>query len=399
MPSSTSSSDRPAGGTHGDVRAGAALVRPGMPGDDPSVADGPVERPLPARPLGVAGLLALVVAAALLAGWELHWRGQGVEPGYYSNSDGQWAIQRRRIDEGEGDATVLIGTSRMLFDVQLDVWERLAGRRPIQLALEGTSPLPVLEDLADDPDFTGTLLVDATPGLFFSGYAMREKVVQHYRSETLSQRMGERLAMGLEPHLGFLDPDFALFRVIERQAWPRREGVPRYTDVRKLSVHEADRNTRMWARVETDPAYREQAKAIWAQFFDAPPPPPMATPEKAAAVIEQQISRAARAVAKLRARGVRVVFVRPPSDGRFLEFENRTMPRARTWDVLLARTGAPGVHFEDHRDMQGLDLPEWSHLSAAHAVRYTESLYRASAPHLYAREAGDALVAARSSTR
>ena len=34
----------------------------------------------------------------------------------------------------------------------------------------------------------------------------------------------------------------------------------------------------------------------------------------------------------------------------------------------------PGVHFEDHAGMQGLDLPEWSHLSAADARRYTTQL-------------------------
>lgn len=377
MPSSISSSEAVrAAGADPSVRAGEALVRPGMPGDDPRVVAGPVERPLPSARLGVAALVALVVFVAGIAAWEARWRAYGAEPGY-TNSDGQWAIQRRRIDAGEGDALVLLGTSRMLFDVRLDVWESLAGERPIQLALEGTSPLFALEDLADDPDFTGRLLVDATPDLFFSGYAMRGNVLEHYRKETPSQRAGEWLAMLLEPRFAFLDPDYSLFTVLERQPWPRRAGVPRYTDVRKLSVHEADRNTRMWSKVERDPEYRAMAQRIWAQFFDAPPPPEMDTPEEARAIAEEQIRRAAVAVDTLRSRGVDVVFVRPPSDGRYLAFENAAMPRAATWDVLLARTGAPGIHFEDYPDQQGLELPEWSHLSAAAAVRYTRALHAA----------------------
>jgi hypothetical protein len=79
----------------------------------------------------------------------------------------------------------------------------------------------------------------------------------------------------------------------------------------------------------------------------------------------------------LYARGVPVVFVRPPSNGDYLAFENRIMPRERSWEPLLAHVGVPGIHFEDHADMQGLELPEWSHLSAADAERYTEALYRA----------------------
>lgn len=373
MHSSTSSSD---GAVDPSVVEGSGLMLPGKPGDDPGVGASPVERPLPDTRIGLAALVALVVFALGLWAWEAHWRAFGVTPGY-SNSDGQWALQRRRIDNGEGDATVIIGTSRLLFDVRLDVWERLAGERPIQLALEGTSPLFALEDLADDPDFTGRLLVDATPNLFFSGYAMRADVLKRYRDETPAQRASERMGMLLEPHFAFLDPDFALFTVLARQAWPPRAGVPAYIDVRKLSVHGADRDTHMWAKVERDPAYRAHAQRIWAQFFNAPPPPGMETPEKAKALAQEQVTRAAKAIAKLRARGVDVVFVRPPSNGAYLEFENRVLPRERTWEPLLAHTGAPGIHFEDYASMQGLDLPEWSHLSAESAERYTEALYRA----------------------
>jgi hypothetical protein len=79
-------------------------------------------------------------------------------------------------------------------------------------------------------------------------------------------------------------------------------------------------------------------------------------------------------VAKLRARGVRVLFVRPPSTGPYLAFETKVFPRAKTWDVLLQRTGAPGILFQDYPQLQGYDQPEWSHLSASEAQRFTAAL-------------------------
>ena len=51
-------------------------------------------------------------------------------------------------------------------------------------------------------------------------------------------------------------------------------------------------------------------------------------------------------------------------------------PRAKTWDALLTATGASGIHYEDYPEMQGLELPEWSHLSRVDAERFTEALYR-----------------------
>ena len=100
----------------------------------------------------------------------------------------------------------------------------------------------------------------------------------------------------------------------------------------------------------------------------------MDTPAKAQASIESETARAARAVSALRARGVQVLFVRPPSIGPLHAAEERGLPRTQTWDVLLRRTGAPGIHFEDYPQLQGYELPEWSHLSASEADRFTAAL-------------------------
>ena len=90
--------------------------------------------------------------------------------------------------------------------------------------------------------------------------------------------------------------------------------------------------------------------------------------------VDAQIARATAAVKALRARGVSVVFVRAPSSGPYLDNERRDFPRERTWDVLLERSGAPGVHFEDHVELQGLTTPEWSHLNRADAEKFTRAL-------------------------
>jgi hypothetical protein len=340
---------------------------------DPGQLDGDsYERPLPALSAGVASGVALLLFVLALAAWELYWRDFGVIPGY-RNSDARWTEQRRRIDHGEGNRTVIVGSSRLLFDVQLPVWERLAGERPIQLALEGSSPVAFLEDLADDPDFSGRLLVGVTPGLFFSGFAARIDALKHYRKETPAQRSGHLLSTWLlEPWLAYYDEDFALITVLERQPWPTRPGVPVREAVRKIMVTAADRNTRMWDKVENDPDYQAMAQRIWAQNFRPLPPEAI---EKAMKTRDEQIDKAVAAVGKLRARGVEVVFVRAPSGDQLLDFERANLPRESTWDVLIAKAGVPGIHFEDYPELQGYHLPEWSHLSASEADRFTAALY------------------------
>ena len=368
MPSSTSSSEPAVSDRPGFVRMTAS--------DRPGVAQPVPERDIPDRPWGGIFWAALVLFLLLMVAWEMHWRAYGVTPGY-RNSDGEWVAQRRRIDSGEGNATVLAGSSRTLFDIQLPVWESLSAERPIQLALEGTSSMPVLEDLAKDANFHGRLVVGVAPDLFFTGFAYRDDAIDLYPRQGPSQRSGNWLSQTLlEPYFAFYDSDFALNTVLRRQTWwPQRPGVPARRPVRKLMTQTSvDRNSRMWDKLLVDADYRALCQGIWSDRLDGPPPPGLETPAKMQASIDKQIERAVAAVKLLRARGVPVIFLRLPSAGKYYAFEQKVFPRAKTWDVLLQRTGAPGIHFEDYPQLQGYNLPEWSHLAGPDADRLTAQL-------------------------
>jgi hypothetical protein len=167
---------------------------------------------------------------------------------------------------------------------------------------------------------------------------------------------------------------FAGSRMLKRQAWPARPGRDTYTEVRKLGNTEADRNNRMWSKVEDDPQYQALTRHIWDQYFHDPPPTAAEALENKR-TLDTQIARAAAAVAKLRARGIPVLFLREPSAGEYLAFEKREFPRATSWDVLLAKTGAPGIHFEDYPELQGFKMPEWSHMTRVDGERFTAALY------------------------
>jgi hypothetical protein len=307
----------------------------------------------------------------MLGAWELCWRAQHAVPGY-RDDEALWAREWRRV-EREPDATVLTGASRTFFDVQVPVWEKLSGRRPVQLAIDGTAPTFVVERLAATPAFRGRVLIGVAPDVFFTGFEYRQTWNEYATKQSPSERVGKWLSMQLiEPTFAFYDPDFALFTVLARQPWPERPGRPVGLRVRKLTVLDSPRNGRMWDRLVVDPEYRELARRTWAVDFDDPTPEVLADWRKAE---DRTVARMVRAVATLRARGVHVVFVREPSVDEYLRFEEKWWPRAR-WDALLARTGAPGVHFQDHATLRdGYELPEWSHMSHASAERYTHALF------------------------
>jgi hypothetical protein len=349
-------------------------MRSSTSSSESSAALSKLDRALPARPLRASAWIGLFIMIALVSGWEMYWRDYGSVPSY-RNSASLWAIERRRIDNGEGDKTVISGSSRMLFNTQPDTWEQESGERPIQLSLEGTSPVGLMEDLAADDDFTGTLLVGVAPGLFFSGFEYRRKAFDRYKNESPTQWIGQQISMLVEPYLAFYHYDFALFQVLERQPFPPRTDVENPIDVRRLTVVGKDRSTRMWDKLETDPEYAAVAQQIWAHGFEPYDELDEEEIEKNLESRAKQIERAVAATNALREKGAEVIFVRNPAEGHYAIREPTYNPRAETWDVLIEKTGALGIHWMDHEALQGFWLPEWSHIAGSEADRYTKALY------------------------
>lgn len=326
-------------------------------------------REVPAARWAAIGWLVLVLVVAATAAWEWRMRSLGLHAGDLDDSKWHWAVERRRLEAGDHDGVVIVGSSRILFDTDLDVWSEMTGRRPLQLALVGTNPRPVLMRLAEESGFKGLVVVGVTPDLYFmdrfSYIPQYERVLEFWREESPSERVGHRIGLFLSRHLAFLDEAYRLAPLIERIDIQDRAGVRRpYLEVWKLAETSAHRQHRMWPRLETDERLRDHARLVWGPFDGSGPAPES---------VARAIAESRQAVEAIRTRGGEVVFIRAPSAGLYYESEQRGTPRARTWDRLLAETGAFGIHFEDYPEMQNFKVPEWSHLARASATRFTRA--------------------------
>jgi len=326
------------------------------------------ERPVPALPwlrilMGVAA-----ATFVLMFAWELEMRHLGLRAGDLDDGRSEWAAERRKVDAGPRDSMVIIGDSRILLDTDLDTWQKLTGRRPIQLGLLGANARPILHNLADDEHFAGLLVIGTSEFSYFSEDSV-PGVLRYIKTESPSQRTGLQLHRILSRYFAFLDNNYTLFKLLERHKWPERKGVVSpYEDVWKLSESYDDRQTYLWDRLERDDYLRRQAQTIWTDFFSGPP-------VKADKV--ERINASTKAdIDRIRARGGEVVWVRPPSSGQLLNVEKVRYPRAKVWDKLMNDTGSFGVYFEDDPVMQRLTCPDWSHLSRASAIAFTDAYVR-----------------------
>ncbi|HET6942220.1 MAG TPA: hypothetical protein VFH89_08670 [Sphingomicrobium sp.] len=370
MPLSTSSSERSDPAPRGVVQKEGALPA-GLrltASDRPGQAQPVPTRDIPSQPWGK---IMAAVAVALLVGvsaLEVNARESiGLHAGDLDNSEVSWTNEKNRA---AGAPAAIVGDSRILFDTDLDRFEALTGVRPIQLAIHGTSALTLLENMADDPDFKGVLIVGLADTMFFQpfdGYGGYVHKFDEYRAPY--KVASNAIDHVLQRRFAFLDSNYRLSVAAHRLDPDFRPGVEGpMDDIWKLQEVGEHRQTWMWDRVEYDSAWRARTRWAWKGFKEKFPYTPQ--------LIAKGQARAKAAVDKIRSRGGDVVFIRPPSAPELRVNEEAQVPKAKGWDVLLKNTRSVGVHIDDLPAAQGLTLPEWSHLSRRCATVFTDIYVR-----------------------
>jgi hypothetical protein len=332
-----------------------------------------------------AGALALSITIVFTGVWEMRVRAMGYAPSLNDSSD-LWASWRSRLAQSP-DQTVIIGSSRIHFDFDLKTYADYFGtERPIQLAMPGTNPMELLESAAVEESFRGTLILGVTPALWFVPEGMpvdnARRAVARFVNWSPSQRAGLVLSKPLQKSFAFINQeDLTLNVLIRRVQLSNRPGaqqnippvIPSY-----FASLDDYRQARMWDQCDFGTALAEKIQQIWIPLFTPPPPPPHLSEEEFGemmqANMQSHLERMRVAVTAVRERGGRIVLVRPPSTSILRDLEHKFAPREAFYDRMLAVTNAPGIHFEDHPELASFDCPEWSHLTAEDAVKFTTAL-------------------------
>lgn len=324
-----------------------------------------------------AAVLAAVLVIAFIASWEIYLRDKGYSQSY-DDGNALWADKRAKVYEPSDKATVFIGSSRNKFDLDISTWKKLTGEDAVQLAIEGESPTPILDDLANDKNFKGKLVVDVTEGLFFTrdpGNLTKPKnYIKSYKDETPSQKASFKVNHLLESEFVFLDKNyFSLNGLLHELHIPDRPGIYGGPDFPwEFSKKTFDRQSMMDARFVRDSSLQKKVQGIWTAFAKMNTEKPPVGKE-----LDSFLTSVKTDVDKIKARGGEVLFIRTPSSGPYLEAERKAFPRNQYWDRILEATNCPGIHFEDYDATSHFVCPEWSHLSPAQAKVWTTNLVQA----------------------
>jgi hypothetical protein len=331
--------------------------------------------------IAVAGLLVVVaLMEARLASRGFHTT--------VLDTDLLWLKQRQRaIDLGD-KALIIVGASRVQLDLDLDVLRHDMKLEPVQLAVDGSSFIPVLRDLAQDDRVAGTILVEyedvqvesaetddrgkqlvkawerMPPRRLFPDYAFTEGLLSEFLHEHLRS-----YADGARPLTSLLR------RILDSKATPQylvtlasRERLADYQKVPMPSFY-YNRVARNLGEVVSvkDGMTWDDLDADLSQRIAALQPAPRK-------IFDANTVLIAEMVRKIEARGSRIYFLAMPTSGLIREMDARRYPRDDYWNSFSGKVGAIEVNAADYADLRVFQCPDGSHLDFRDRARFTTAL-------------------------
>ncbi|MBM9606492.1 hypothetical protein [Desulfopila inferna] len=307
-------------------------------------------------------LAVVVFFLVFVASWEAGWRIFGFEP----NITDDWPVwsEIRRAANKSGTAVALVGSSRIMVGMEPEVLEEMTKTDVFMLAIDGSNPLPVLQHLAEDPNFIGKVICSLPPywlaGSSTTGEDRTLKWLRKYSAQPLSSRIETRLLKFVQSHLVFRSSGLSPQQIWSK--WYLDEPIlPPYAPMRPDRYRKADYSRTDLASLRASRVQR--TRELHRQLEILQP-----------GAFESRIERIRLYVEKIQDRGGKVAFIRFPSCGSVREIEEKTVPREHYWDIFAERVSAYFLHFEDYARLSDFKCMDGSHLNYNDAEQFTREV-------------------------
>jgi signal transduction histidine kinase len=302
-----------------------------------------------------------------------------------AESYGLWQTQRRRADRLGKHALILVGNSRMQNDIDLDTLRRDTGLEPVQLAIGGASFLPVLQGLADDPDITGTVLINFEPDVL--AQPATDDIAQDYQTDYRSHGrvpdffqaedwLADELHFHLRSYADGTRPLTALMRRVLRSDESQQIqslGPDRQIRVDFSRVRDLKHYALLRAAHELKPPLTYASGASDAQLRTSFQQDIAGMEPAPAARFDDGVRLTVQLAAAITSRGGRVMFLVLPRSGMVADIDEKRYPRERFWQRFAASVPV-SLHYADVPAFRAFTCPDDSHLDEHEQARFTSAL-------------------------
>lgn len=293
-----------------------------------------------------------------------------------------WASQRARASALGHNAIIMVGASRIQLGMDLEEIEKISGKKAVQLAIEGSPYLDLLDHLADDAAVKGTILISSgLSKLSESGQNTRvrewvefyDREFRHLWSPSAEQRLKAVLQSSSALYANIIPLDILGSRLLHKgqitdpyiKTLPSRERNADYfrIDWTHLYIKRIKRNlgfplpAKKYTNLdEFGRAVIQVAKTQRREFIFNP----------------ERYVRIEKALRKIEDRGVKVAIINFPVSGLVEAIEEIRCPQSG-WKAVAGHLSATFIDYRDYPQLQ-FNLADGSHLDMRQKGEFTRRL-------------------------
>lgn len=307
-------------------------------------------------------IVALAIAASLFATLEVFWRLNGHNPAIVDDQR-LWSIERSKIGQS-GQQIVLLGSSRMETDISTAMLRRLNPHREIiNLSVSATCANATLRDLAQDPRFNGTVIMETSSECLMFGdnpeLSQQSHVDYYHRVFNLNAKANRIIATFFQKKLAVIDPYLNLIKVAGDRILKHKWRAPNY-----VTKHEDRSSSADYTKLDISHHKAIRLKKVTEHYTKL-------SPYISVSLLEEKIGTINQDVKKIQNRGGQVAFVRFPVSGEHWIIDEKYFPRNIYWDPFIPLTSAKVIHFKDIDGINKMQCPDTSHLDMRDTPEFT----------------------------
>ena len=311
---------------------------------------------IPARH-GIGAMVgSLIVFIALLTTYEYLARSQGFEPAV-RDSMAHWSHWRQQV---ESDSLVFVGDSRITAGIDLEEFKsELPDRNVVQLGIDATQPLAVLDHMLADEDFRGVIVCSFSVNSYAPANAISQKPwIDYYKNRwTLSEKFSYWVKSWLDGSLAMRRSEWGLTSMISTLVRSRALPEPPHRRITPDRSRILDFST-----VDTEPIRQSIAertakgKPISQEDF----------------LMRFEISE--QLLESFMARGGKLVYVVMPLSGEVEKAVKDSSALDDFWGLVKSETNAETISYEEFDGSSSLSVPDGSHLDVTSRSEFSRQL-------------------------
>lgn len=308
-------------------------------------------------------LVALVLAISICALVEYQLKGQGHLPSIVDDPE-LWAIHRGLVYSDDRKTIVLVGNSRTQLSFSTNTFKKAyPNYNVVQLSTDGRMPYGFVKDLVEDENFTGIILFQLDfPFLLEKEYTstFENEYIRAFKQKNINNQLNRFITSWFQSEFVIANPSFRFTSVIPTMLKGLRSR-PLYLTTNLDRSREAD------YRLHPRKYFRqEREQRVWDRLRKMPGPTDDIW-------LEEPLLASSWANA-LEARGGKLVAIRYPVSGKYLQIVKMLYPKEKYWDRFAQQTTAETLNFMDHKSLTVFECPDSSHIDKRDSPRFTLAL-------------------------